>query len=43
MQQQNFSIKITASRLSFELGLHGEKNFNGNSGNTFNTTIKSEI
>ena len=43
MQQQNFSIKITASRLSFELGLHGEKDFNGNSGNTFNTTIKSKI
>ena len=28
-QQQNFWIKITASCLSYELGLHSEKNFNG--------------
>ena len=27
---QNFWIKITASRLSYGLGLHGEKKFNGN-------------
>ena len=33
-QEQNFWIKITASRLSYELelGLHGGKKFNGNFG-----------
>ena len=31
MQQQNVWIKITTSHLSYELGLNGEKNFNGNS------------
>ena len=29
--KQNFWIKITASRLSYELGLHGAKHFVGNS------------
>ena len=29
--KQNFWIKITASRLSYELGLHGAKHFIGNS------------
>ena len=31
-QQENAWIKITASRLSYELGLYGKKNFNGNCG-----------
>ena len=31
-QQQTFWIKITTRSLSYELGLHGEKNLNENSG-----------
>ena len=31
-QQQKIWIKIIASRLCYELGLHGKKNFIGNSG-----------
>ena len=32
IQQQKIWIKITASRLSYELGLDGEKKINGNLG-----------
>ena len=32
MLYQNFWTKITASRLSYELGLYGEKNLNENLG-----------
>ena len=38
-QQQNFWIKITASRLSYEPGLHDEKNFIGNPGTLWKMDI----